>query len=119
MLGEGAPSRAATSTLNDVTRKSNTCKREPAVAVGTETGSRMAQLALVYKRRPFLVFYSLTLAISWSFWIPVAFSYQALIPFWPSTLFLIAGAFGPSLSAIVLTAMDGGRTAVRGLFGGC
>lgn len=64
------------------------------------------------------MFYSLTLAISWSFWIPVAFSRQALIPFCPSTLFLIAGAFGPSLSAIVLTAMDGGRTAVRGLFAG-
>ena len=96
----------------------NKCKLEPAMGVGTETGSRVAQLALVCKRRPFLVFYSLTLVISWSFWIPVAFSHQALIPFWPSTLFLVAGAFGPSLSAIVLTAMDGGRTAVRGLFSG-
>ncbi len=88
------------------------------MAVKTETGSRVARLAWVYKRRPFLTFYLLTLAISWSFWIPAAVSYQALVPFWPSTLFLIAGAFGPSLSAIVLTAMDGGRTAVRGLFGG-
>ena len=88
------------------------------MAVGTETGRRVARLESVYKRRPFLVFYSLTLVISWSFWIPVAVSYQALIPFWPSTFFLIAGAFGPSLSAIVLTAMDGGRIAVRSLFGG-
>jgi hypothetical protein len=88
------------------------------MVVGTETGRRVAWLGSVYKRRPFLAFYSLTLAISWSFWIPVAVSHQALLPFWPSTLFLIAGAFGPSLAAIVLTAMDGGRTAVRGLFGG-
>lgn len=88
------------------------------MAVGTETGRRVARLGSVYKRRPFLAFYSLTLAISWSFWIPVAVSHQALIPVWPSTSFLIAGAFGPSLAAIVLTAMDGGRTAIRGLFGG-
>ena len=88
------------------------------MAVGTEMGSRATRPASVYKRRPFLTFYSLTLAISWSFWIPVAVSHQALLPFWPSTLFLIFGAFGPSLSAIVLTAIDGGVTAVRGLFGG-
>jgi len=88
------------------------------MAVGTETGRRVARLGSGYKRRPFLTFYLLTLAISWSFWIPVAVSHQALIPFWPSTLFLIAGAFGPSLAAIVLTAMDDGRNAVRDLFSG-
>lgn len=77
------------------------------MAVGTETSSRATRLVSVYKRRPFLTFYSLTLAISWSFWIPVAVSHQALLPFWPSTLFLIFGTFGPSLSAIVLMAMDG------------
>jgi uncharacterized protein len=92
------------------------CNLEPAMAVGTETGHRVARLGSVYKRRPFLTFYSLTLAISWSFWIPVAVSYQALMPFWPSTLFLIVGAFGPSLTAIVLTAIDDGRNAVRDLF---
>jgi uncharacterized protein len=94
------------------------CKLEPAMAVGTETGRRVARLGSVYKRHPYLAFYSLTLAISWSFWIPVAVSHQALIPLWPSTLFLIFGAFGPSLAAIVLTAMDGGRNAIRGLFSG-
>ncbi len=88
------------------------------MVAGTETGRRAGRLEPVYKRRPFLAFYSLTLAIPWSFWIPVAVSHQALVPFWPSTLLLIAGAFGPSLAAIVLTAMDGGRSAVRGLFGG-
>jgi uncharacterized protein len=88
------------------------------MAVGTETGRRVARLGSVYKRHPYLAFYSLTLAISWSFWIPVAVSHQALIPLWPSTLFLIFGAFGPSLAAIVLTAMDGGRNAIRGLFSG-
>jgi uncharacterized protein len=88
------------------------------MAVGTETGRRVARQGAVYKRRPFLTFYLLTLAISWSFWIPVAASHQALIPFWPSTLFLIAGAFGPSLAAIMLTAMDDGKTAVRVLFSG-
>jgi uncharacterized protein len=88
------------------------------MAVGTETGRRVARLGSVYKRHPYLAFYSLTLAISWSFWIPVAVSHQALIPLWPSTLFLIFGAFGPSLVAIVLTAMDGGRNAIRGLFSG-
>ena len=85
---------------------------------GTGTGRRVARLDSFYERRPFLTFYSLTLAISWSFWIPVAVSHQALIPFWPSTLFLIVGAFGPSLAAIVLTVMDGGRTAIRGLLDG-
>jgi uncharacterized protein len=94
------------------------CKLEPAMAVGTETGRRVARQGAVYKRRPFLTFYLLTLAISWSFWIPVAASHQALIPFWPSTLFLIAEAFGPSLAAIMLTAMDDGKTAVRVLFSG-
>ena len=78
----------------------------------------VARLGSVHERRPFLTFYSLALAISWSFWIPVAVSHQALVPFWPSTLFLVAGAFGPSISAIELTAKDGRMTAVRGLFGG-
>jgi len=88
------------------------------MAVRTETGRRVAGLGSAYKRRSFLTFYSLTLAISWSFWIPVAVSHQVHLSFWPSTLFLVAGAFGPSLAAIVLTVMDDGRTAVRGLFGG-
>ncbi len=88
------------------------------MTAGTETRRRVARLESFYERRPFLTFYSLTLAISWSFWIPVAVSHQALIPFWPSTLFLIAGAFGPSLAAIVLTVMDGGKTAIWRLFRG-
>jgi hypothetical protein len=64
-------------------------------------GSRVAKLGPFYERRPFLTFYSLTLALSWSFCIPVAVSHQALIPFWPSTLFLIIGAFGPSFAAVL------------------
>ena len=88
------------------------------MAVRTDTSRRVTRLVSVYERRPFLTFYSLTLAISWSFWIPVAVSHQALIPFWPSTLFLIIGAFGPSFAAVLLTIMNGGPAAVRGLFGG-
>jgi uncharacterized protein len=82
----------------------------------TETSRRVARLESFYERRPFLTFYSLTLAISWSFWIPVAVSHQALIPFWPSALFLIAGGFGPSLAAVLLTATEGGSTAIWRLF---
>lgn len=88
------------------------------MVLGSETGGRAARLGAVCRRRPFLAFYTLTLVISWSFWVPVAVSYQALIPFWPSTLFLIFGAFGPSLSAIVLATMDKGRIPFRDLFGG-
>lgn len=87
------------------------------MVVKTRKGRQAGEPASVHKRRPFLTFYSLTLVISWSFWIPVAVSSQALLLSWPSIFFLVAGAFGPTLSAIVLTAMDGGRSAVRGLLG--
>ena len=100
-----------------VKRKLNASKLEPAMALGTETGGCAARLGAVCRKRPLLAFYVLTLVISWAFWIPVTVSHQALIPFWPSTLFLIFGSFGPSLSAVILAAMKSGGISVRG-FGG-
>jgi hypothetical protein len=93
-----------------VKRKLNAGKLEPAMALGTETGGCAARLGAVCRKRPLLAFYALTLVISWPFWIPVAVSHQALIPFWPSTLFLIFGSFGPSLSAVILAAMKSGAS---------
>lgn len=72
---------------------------------------------LALRRRPFLVFYSLALVISWSFWLPVVVFSRSFLPSWPFFFCLIAGAFGPTLSAILLTAMEGGPSAVRRLFG--
>lgn len=87
------------------------------MAGGSRKGYRAGRLRSVLGRRPFLVFYSLALVISWSFWIPVVVSSQSLPPSWWFVFCLIAGAFGPTLSAILLTAMEGGPFAVRRLFG--
>lgn len=81
-----------------------------------EKGCLTGRLVPALRRRPFLIFYSLALVISWSFWVPVVLSSGSL-PYWSSVFFLISGAFGPTLSAILLTAMDGGTSAVRRLFG--
>ena len=87
------------------------------MAGGSRKGYGVGCLMPVLRRRPFLAFYSLALVISWSFWIPVVVSSEALLSSRWCVFYLIAGAFGPTLAAVVLTAMDGGPSAVRGLFG--
>ncbi len=67
------------------------------------------------RRHPLLAFYLLALAITWSLWFPVAASSRPLLPAHMPPLLLIAGAFGPSLSAIVLMAVEQGRAGVRRL----
>lgn len=65
---------------------------------------------------PLLAFYLLALAITWSFWIPVAALSRPLLPA-QLPLLLIVGAFGPSLSAIVLVAVEQGSAGIRRLLG--
>jgi membrane protease YdiL (CAAX protease family) len=69
------------------------------------------------QRHPLLAFYLLTLATAWSFWIPVAASSRPLLPAHMPPLLLVVGAFGPSLSAIVLMAVEQGRAGIRRLLG--
>ncbi len=76
------------------------------------TGMALRSLS---QSHPLLAFYLLTLAVTWSFWIPVAASSRPLLPAHMPPLLLVAGAFGPSLSAIVLVAVEQGGAGIRRL----
>ena len=60
------------------------------------------------KRHPLFVFYGLTFVISWGIWIPLVVL-QADHPIYR------LGAFGPTLAAILLTLINGGRVGLRAL----
>ncbi len=67
----------------------------------------------------FLAFYSLTCAITWIVLIPQTASSRGLLPFQTPPIFVVVAAFGPTLSAIVLTALiGGGKSGLRGLLSG-
>ena len=69
--------------------------------------------------RPLLAFYALTILLTWSFWVPAVTAYRSSqVQFTTSNVLLLVGGFGPSLSAIILTAVAGGRAGVRELLGG-
>jgi membrane protease YdiL (CAAX protease family) len=70
------------------------------------------------ERKVLVLYFLATMAWSWSFWIPTVYwhggtSLEDMTPaFYTGTL---AGAYGPSLMAIVFAALLGGRPGVRGL----
>ena len=69
------------------------------------------------RRHPFFAFCLLAYAFTWSFWLPVVVFFQWLLPPWMYPALLATGAFGPTLSALVLTAMNGGKAAIHKLLG--
>lgn len=69
----------------------------------------------VVRRYPLLAFYLLACAITWSVWVPQAAYWGGLLPFKVPAIFLAIGAFGPTLSAIILTAVNGGKASLREL----
>ncbi len=70
------------------------------------------------KRYRLVAFFVLAYAISWAIELPLAASKQGLISFpMPFALHYLA-AFGPLLSALVVTGLTQGREGLRALFAG-
>jgi membrane protease YdiL (CAAX protease family) len=65
-----------------------------------------------------LSFFALTYAISWAIWLPMAAASQGLIRFQVPPSISPVASFGPSLAALILTSLRGGRKGLRGLLGG-
>jgi uncharacterized protein len=65
-------------------------------------------------KRPALSFYVLTLTLSWGYWCMLLALGERVKPGSAATHF--PGLLGPTLAAVAVTAMIGGRTALRDLF---
>ncbi len=61
-------------------------------------------------------FFVLAFLITWFFWIPLALQNKGLIPFQIPQVFFLIGAFGPALSAVIITIKYLGRKGIKGLF---
>jgi membrane protease YdiL (CAAX protease family) len=68
------------------------------------------------KRYPVILFFVLAYAITWSTWIPIPYAFERGLAELTSLNFalLVAGSFGPFLSAVILTALRG--ESLRALF---
>lgn len=73
-------------------------------------------------RRQTVAFFALAYAWSWAWWVPVVFelrseggSGSSNVPAW-IVPFVLIGAYGPSLAAVVITFFSGGRPALKTLF---
>ena len=75
-------------------------------------GTRTATIE--FKR--LLVFFLLTFAFTWFFWVPDALSKRGTISASPLTGLGFLGAFGPLVAAIILTAVHEGREGLIALF---
>jgi uncharacterized protein len=70
------------------------------------------------KRHPIVTYFVLAYAISWTFWLPLAASSRDLIPFnLPAVIFYNLAALGPVLAAIIVSGIEGGKSAIRDLLG--
>jgi membrane protease YdiL (CAAX protease family) len=70
------------------------------------------------ERHPVLAYFVLAFGIAWAFWLPLAASSQDLIPArLPAIVFYNLAGLGPLLAALILSAAEGGRSAVRALLG--
>jgi membrane protease YdiL (CAAX protease family) len=77
----------------------------------------MVPLVIPARRSALVVFFVLVFVITWGFWIPTALAGQGTIRFpVPSTVAGLAGAYGPSLVGILLTATYQGRKGLKMLF---
>ena len=61
-------------------------------------------------RRPTLSFFVLTFALAWSYWMVLGFVVKV-----PATALILPGAWAPSVVAIGLSALSGGRARVKEL----
>ena len=68
------------------------------------------------KRYSLLAFFVLAFGISWAFWVPAALDNRGLISFPLPSTFPLA-AFGPTLAALILTAILGRWSGLRALLG--
>ena len=66
-------------------------------------------------KRPAVSFYVLTLTLSWSYWLTLLAQGRRVVPGGAVTHF--PGLLGPMLAAMTVTAVIGGRSALRELFG--
>ena len=75
-----------------------------------------APLSIPGSTRPVIVFFLLTFAVTWGFWIPAAMAMRGLLtlPF-PVAVAGLLGAWTPSLVAILMTAATSGRAGLKGL----
>lgn len=74
---------------------------------------------MTLQSRAVVPFFLLTFAITWGLQLPGVFAQQGLLPGRPEAYlpFVGLGIFGPLLAATVLTARQGGRPALRELYG--
>jgi hypothetical protein len=65
---------------------------------------------------PLAKFLVVTYVISWALWVPMALSSQGIIPIQiPSLLGIVIGGISPSLTAIALTIIEGGKEGIQDL----
>jgi membrane protease YdiL (CAAX protease family) len=65
-----------------------------------------------------ITYFVLAYAISWAFWLPLAASEHGLLPVeLPAVVFYSLAALGPILAAVITSNIQGGRPAIRALFG--
>jgi hypothetical protein len=77
-------------------------------------------IAKLVKHSPLLAFFVLAYAFSWIFWLlmivfAVVFQIRYDAYAWP--MLWLMGLWGPSLSALVVTGIEGGKVGVRALLG--
>ena len=70
--------------------------------------SKMSLIMRLIKQYPMVAFFALTYAISWMVWVPLAVA-QVDHPLYK------LGTFGPTLAALILTALISGRSGIKQL----
>jgi len=70
------------------------------------------------KQYPLVAYFALAFGIAWVIWIPMAASWQGLLPFQiPAILGIILAGCAPTVSAVILTGIESGKNGVDQLLG--